>query len=197
MKIAAKLVLPAILATVFGFGMASSAGAEQMSGKAAKKLLFAPIKAEVEIMPEAGLPEDLAKVLASVGEGQLYYGAIAIAPEEGLMSEATVAAANFHDIATASVAALGECNAKKTTATDCVIAAHIRPKGWKEEGFSLSSDATAAFKDYDMKTGAMAVSLATGAFGMAAGEGSGEKAMTNCAAKNDKAVDCALVLGEK
>lgn len=197
MKIAAKLVLPAVLAAGFGFGMAPSAGAEQMTGKEAKKMLFAPIKAEVEIMPEAGLPEDLAKVLASVGEGQPYYGAIAIAPEEGLMAEATVAAANFHDTASASVAALGECNAKKKTGKDCVIAALIRPKGWKETGFSLSSDATAAFKDYDMKTGAMAVSPATGAFGMAAGEAAADKAMTNCAAKNDKAVDCVLVLGEK
>lgn len=193
MKIVARLVLAAAL----GAGLSCAAGAEQISGKEAKKMLFAPVKAEVEIMPEAGLPEDQAKILASVGEGQLYYGAIAIAPEEGLMSEATVAAANFHDTASASVAVLAECNAKKKSAKDCVIAALIRPKGWKEVGFSLSSDATAAFKDYDMKTGAMAVSMLTGAFGTAAGEGAADQAMTNCAAKNDKAVDCALVLGEK
>lgn len=174
--------------------MTAPAAAEPMSGKDAKKALFAPVTAEVEILPEAGLPEDQAKVLVVVGEGQPYYGAIAIAPEEGLMADATVAAANFHDTAAASTAALAECNAKKKSAKDCVIAAYIRPKGWQEPGFSLSSDATAAFKGYDMKTGALAVSVATGAFGMAAGDGANEAAMKNCMAKNDKATDCALVV---
>ena len=174
--------------------LATPALAEPLTGKAAKKLLFAPVTAEVEILPEAGLTQDMADALAMVGEGQAYYGAVAIAPEEGLMSEATVAAANFHDTTAAGVAALAECNAKKTTAQDCVLAAYIRPKGWKEAGFSLSSDATAAFKDYDRKTGAFAISVITGAFGMAAGEGSGEAALANCSAKNDKATDCALVI---
>jgi hypothetical protein len=168
--------------------------AEPITGKAAKKLLFAPVKAEVEILAEAGLPQDMADALVMVGEGQPYYGAVAIAPEEGLMSEATVAAANFHDTTAAGVAALAECNAKKKTASDCVLAAYIRPKGWAEAGFSLSSDATAAFKDYDMKTGALAVSVSTGAFGMAEGEGAGEAALANCAAKNEKATDCAIVI---
>lgn len=168
--------------------------AEPVSGKVAKKALFAPVTAEVEIMAEAGLPEDQAKVLAMVGEGQPYYGAVAIAPDEGLMSEATVAAANFHDTAAAATAALGECNAKKTTATPCVVAAYIRPKGWSDRGFSLSSDATAAFKSYEAKTGALAVSVATGAFGMASGADAAQTALTNCAAKNDKATDCALVV---
>jgi hypothetical protein len=168
--------------------------AEPIAGKAAKKLLFAPVKAEVEILAEAGLPQDMADALVMVGEGQPYYGAVAIAPEEGLMSEATVAAANFHDTTAAGVAALAECNAKKKTASDCVLAAYIRPKGWAEAGLSLSSDATAAFKDYDMKTGALAVSVSTGAFGMAEGEGAGEAALANCAAKNEKATDCAIVI---
>lgn len=181
------------LAVLLAFA-ASPMLAEPVAGKAAKKLLFAPLKAEVEILPEAGLPEDQALILQSVGATQPYYGAIAIAPDEGLMSDATVAAANFHDVAAASVAALAECDAKKKTETACVIAALIRPEGWKEQGFGLSSDATAAFKDYDMKAGALAVSPSTGAFGMAAGEGAAEKAVANCSAKNDKAVDCALAV---
>ncbi|MFZ9198713.1 MAG: 5-aminolevulic acid synthase [Paracoccaceae bacterium] len=168
--------------------------AEPIAGKAAKKLLFAPVKAEVEILAEAGLPQEMADALVMVGEGQPYYGAVAIAPEEGLMSEATVAAANFHDTTSAGAAALAECNAKKKTASDCVLAAYIRPKGWADAGFSLSSDATTAFKGYDMKTGALAVSVSTGAFGMAEGEGAGEAALANCAAKNEKATDCALVI---
>ena len=67
--------------------------AEPLTGKEAKKLVFAPIVAEVEVMAEAGLPADQAEVLKTVGVSQPYYGAIAIAPDEGLMSEATVAAA--------------------------------------------------------------------------------------------------------
>lgn len=174
--------------------LAAPALAEPISGKQAKKALFAPVTAEVEILVGAGLPEDLAKVLVMVGESQPYYGAIAIAPDEGLMAEATVAAANFHDTNAAATAALTECNAKKTSARECVVAAYIRPMGWKDAGFSLSSDATAAFKGYNMKTGALAVSVTTGAFGMAAGNAAGEAAMKNCVAKNDRATDCALVV---
>ncbi len=185
-----KRVLGIVVAAACGF----AAHAEPMAGKDAKKLLFAPVKAEVEILAEAGLPDDQAQILAQVGEGQPYYGAVAIAPEEGLMAEATVAAANFHDTGSAAAVALAECNAKKKSVKDCVIAAYIRPKGWKDTGFSLSSDATAAFKDYDKQAGAMAISVATGAFGMAAGEGAGDAALAKCAASNDKALDCALAV---
>ena len=173
---------------------ATATTAEPISGKAAKKALFAPLKAEVQIMPEAGLAADQAQTLALVGESQPYYGAVALAPDEGLMSEATVAAANFHDTASAAAAALADCNGKRKTASDCVIAAYIRPKGWKDAAFGLSSDATASFKSYDMKTGALAISAATGAFGMAAGAGAGEKALANCAAKNEMANDCVVAV---
>ena len=173
---------------------ASPALAEPMSGKEAKKLLFAPVKAEVEIMHEAGLPADQAEVLKTVGVGQPYYGAIAIAPDEGLMSEATVAAANFHDTASAATAALADCNGKKKTESECVIAAYIRPEGWQEVGFGLSSDATAAFEGYNMKSGALAISPATGAFGLAKGEGAADKALQGCTAMNELATDCALAI---
>ena len=168
--------------------------AEPLSGKDAKKLLFPPVTAEVEIMPEAGLPADQAEVLKTVGAGQPYYGAIAIAPDEGLMSEATVAAANFHDTASAATAALAECNGKKKTETECVIAAYIRPQGWTDVGFGLSSDATAAFEDYNKRTGALAISPSTGAFGMAKGKTAADDAVKACMAKNEKATDCAVAV---
>ena len=63
----------------FALIAATPALAEPISGKEAKKLLFAPVKAEVEIMPEAGLAADQAEILKTVGAGQPYYGAIAIA----------------------------------------------------------------------------------------------------------------------
>lgn len=191
---AARSTACSLVALIAVHAMAAAVWAEPISGKDAKKALFAPVLAEVEILAEAGLPADQAQVLVMVGEGQPYYGAIAIAPEEGLMSEATVAAANFHDTAAAATAALTECNAKKKTATDCVVAGYIRPKGWQENGVSLSSDASAAFQEYDMKTGALAVSVTTGAFGMASGDGAAESAVQACAAKNEKATDCALVI---
>lgn len=172
----------------------STAGAEPLSGKAAKQALFAPVKAEVEVLAGAGLPAAEARALESVAMTQAYYGAIAISPDEGLMAEATVAAVNHHDTAAAGVVALAECNAKKTGKTDCVIAALIRPKGWKDAGFGLSSDATAAFKAYDRKAGAMAISPSTGAWGMAAGAAAAEAALADCAARNDKAKDCVVVI---
>lgn len=182
-------------AIALAFVLASSAVyAEPLTGKAARAALFVPVKAEVEVLAEAGLPEDHARALELVGVDQPYFGAIAIAPDEGLMSEATVAAANFHDTSAAAVTALAECNAKKASASNCIVAAYIRPAGWKDTGFSLSSDATAAFAEYDMKTGALAISVTTGAFGIAAGEGAGEAAKAACAAKNDKASDCSLVV---
>ena len=173
---------------------ATPALAEPISGKEAKKLLFAPVKAEVEIMPEAGLAADQAEILKTVGAGQPYYGAIAIAPDEGLMSEATVAAANFHDTTSAAAAALADCNGKKKTESDCVIAAYIRPEGWQDVGFGLSSDATTAFEKYNMRTGALAVSAVTGAFGMAKGDGAADEALRDCAAMNEKATDCAVAI---
>ena len=85
----------------------ATAGFAQVTGKDAKAALFKGAEAEVDLRPEAGLPEDQAAALVMVGAGQPYYGAIAISPDEGLMSEATVAAANHHTVEAAEVAAQG------------------------------------------------------------------------------------------
>lgn len=177
------------LVFIVAVSLAGAAVAEPIDSKTAKKALFAPVKAEVEVLAAAGLPKDQAAALEIVGGQQLYYGAIAISPDEGLMSEATVAAANYHDTDAASKAALAECNAKKTGKTDCVVAALIRPKGWKDKGFQLSSDATAGFKDDD--AGALAVSPSTGAWGTGA---DADEAVKACAAKNDQTKDCIAVI---
>ena len=178
------------IAAVSAICMAGAGSAAPIDGKAAKKALFAPIKAEVEILPAAGLPADQAQALEMVGGQQLYYGAIAISPDEGLMAQATVAAANYHDTDAASVVALAECNAKKTGSAGCVVAALIRPKGWKEPGFQLSSDATAGFKS-DFADGALAVSPSTGAWGVGVDEAG---AIAACVVKNDQAKDCGVVI---
>ena len=175
--------------------MATTVLADPISGKDAKKVLFAPLKAEVEILKSAGLSKNDAKALKMVGIGQPYFGAIAISPDEGLMSEATVAAANYHDTDAASAAALTECNAKKKGKAECVVAALIRPKGWKDRGFQMSSDATEGFKNgYDAKAGAMAISRSTGGWGLGEGAAATDAAIAACLIKAPKAKDCTVAI---
>ncbi len=160
-----------------------------LTGDAVAEGLFDPKAAEVELTPGL-LPKDQSKVLKMVARDQLYYAAIAISPDEGLMSEATVAAANYHSVETAAVAALAECNAKKKGPTPCAIAAVVRPEGWQPGAVQLSSDATEGFRAaYD--AGAMAVSAATGSWGIGADDAA---ALAACAERNPKAADCAVVI---
>lgn len=185
MKTALALILTLLSAT--------TVLAEPLTAKAAKKALFAPKGASVEMRPAAGLSAQDQTVLATVATQQPYYGAIAISPAEGLMSEATVAAANYHDTAAAEAVALAECSAKKTADAPCVIAAVIRPEGYEVRPLQLSLDATTGFRsDYPRKGGAMAISAATGGWGIAAGA---EAAVAACAAKAG-ATDCAVVIAD-
>jgi hypothetical protein len=183
--------MKAALALTSALVFASGAFAEPLTNKAARKALFAVKVASVEMMADSGLPEQDQTVLASVAAQQPYYGAIAISPDEGLLSEATVAAANYHDTAAAESAALADCNAKKTGITPCVIAALIRPDGYEPRDLQLSQDATVAFrKDYPGNGGALAISALTGAWGMGKGT---EAAIATCAAKAG-ATDCMVVV---
>lgn len=173
----------------------ATAGFAQVTGKDAKAALFKGPEAEVDLRPEAGLPEDQAAALVMVGGGQPYYGAIAISPDEGLMSEATVAAANHHTVEAAEVAARAACDAKKTGATPCVVAALIRPLGWEVRPVMLSADATAGVqKDYPAKGGALAVSPSTGAWSIAEGEGAVDTAVGACNVKAGAVADCVLAV---
>ncbi len=138
--------------------------AEPLTRDAAAALLFPPEGSEVAVA-DGVLPADQAALLGTATAGQPYYGAIAISPGDGLMSEATVAAVNHHTVAAAQARALAECTARKTGAAPCVIAAVIRPAGWEARPLSLSSDATRAVAGL---TGALAISPATGRFGTGA-----------------------------
>lgn len=172
-------------------GYAAAALAQgTVTGDAAAAVLYPPKAAEVEMLEKDLLPKDQAKVLKMVARDQLYYAAIAISPDEGLMSEATVAAANYHSVEAASTVALAQCNAKKTGARDCAIVALVRPEGWQPGPLQLSSDASAGFQDaYD--AGAMAVSASTGSWGIGADEAA---ALAACADRNPAATDCAVVI---
>lgn len=185
-----RIRLGLVLALCWG-----SVAAAQVTGEQARAALFAGSEAEVDLRPEAGLPEDQAQTLVTVGAGQPYYGAIAISPDEGLMSEATVAAANHHTTEAAEVAALAACNARKSGARPCVVAALIRPLGWEMRPLLLSADASAGLrKDYPAKGGALAVSPATGAWSIGSGAGAVKTAVAACNAKAGAAADCVLAV---
>ncbi len=95
------------LAMVAALGIltAGAALAQPVTGREAKKMLFPPAKAEVEILPVAFLSENDRALLRMVVSEQPYYGAIAVSPDEGLASEATIAAANHHTTEAAARAA--------------------------------------------------------------------------------------------
>lgn len=180
----------------WGFGvvavaLASVAQAQTVTGEAAQAMLFAPGKAEVELSGGDILPKDQAKVLQMVAVDQPYYAAIAISPDEGLMSEATVAAANYHTVEAASSVALAECNAKKQGAAECVVVALVRPEGWAAQPLQLSSDASAAMADY--AGGAVAVSAATGSWGVG---DTTDAAVAACVDRNPAATDCVAVIAD-
>lgn len=179
--------------------MASQAGAEPMTGKAAAKQMFKPGTAEVAITDPGLLSDADRAILQQIAQAQPYYGAVAIAPDEGLASEASVAAANFHDVDAASSFALDGCNARrKAKGRPCVVAAQIRPKGWQARPLQLSTDATQALaKDYRKagKPRALAVSPATGKWAIAGGVDAAEAARQKCAAQAG-ADDCTIAVAD-
>lgn len=183
-----------VLSAVFVM-LASGASADVLTGKAAKKALFSGTAVAVQVMKQSFLVDNQAEILGSVAAQQPYYGAIAVSPQEGLMSEATVAAANYHSVDAASVAALAGCDAVRKGEDPCVIVALVRPKGWEVRPIQMSADATAAFrKDYGGKDAALAVSAATGTWGMAKGENAADAAIAACAAKMTNAIDCSVII---
>lgn len=163
--------------------------AQTVTGDAAAAMLYPSHGAEVEMTPDI-LPKDQAKMLEMVAKDQPYYAAIAISPEEGLMSEATMAAANHHTVEAASAVALSQCNAKKKGVADCVIVAVVRPEGWEARPLQLSSSATEDFANY---SGALAISASTGSWGIG---NSPDEAVAACEAKQQGATDCTVAIAD-
>ena len=176
-------------------GLAVAASAAVVDGKAAKKALFAPDEIAIEVIKHAFLVNNQPELLAEVAAAQPYYGAIAVSPGDGLMSEATIAAANYHSTDAATVAALAGCDAARKSDAPCVIVALVRPKGWEARAVQLSADATVAFrKSYGGQGAALAVSTTSGAWGMAKGADAGAAAIAACAAKLAGANDCQVIV---
>ena len=183
-----------IFLTVISLSLALTgvAGAEPVAGKAAGKLVFASDTAEVKLMAGVDLPKEQVNAVKSVLAAQPYYGAMAMSPDAGLLSESTVATANFHSVEAAGAAAVAQCNAKKTGAAACIVVAVVQPKGWKARALQLSSEASAGFKaGYPAVGGAVAISAATGVWGMGQ---NAEAAVQACAGTAAKPKDCAVVV---
>lgn len=181
--------------------LATAAPAQDLTGAEVEPLLYPATGSAVEIVPQPFLPADQAQMLQTVGAAQAYYGAIAVSPDEGMMVEATVAAANHHSTEAASIAALAGCDAKRKGAAPCVIVALIRPAGWQARAFQLSSGATAGFLDNyagTRRARAFAISPATGHWGMGKGGDAAAKAVKDCVAKAAGAPvgDCAVVVAD-
>lgn len=178
------------LAMILGAGALQ---AEPVTGEAAKALLFAPKPSAVQMLPQDVLSDSDVATLKMVGGGQPYFGAIAISPAEGLMSEATVAAVNHHSAEAAETAALRDCESRRKGDAACIVVGLITPEGWEKRDLQLSADATAAFAELYKTPGAVAISPATGNFAISLGDDAGESAIGACEEKA-KSGDCMVVI---
>ncbi|WP_226780975.1 5-aminolevulic acid synthase [Oceaniglobus trochenteri] len=180
-------------------GLASPAAAQTVDGAIADDMLFSTSGVSVTVFNLPMLSEQDKLVLGEIAKQQKYYGAVAISPDEGLMAEPTLAAANYHAIPPAEAAARAACDkARKPGSARCVIAAHIRPAGHAARPLQLSVDATAGFRTSWEGAGpkALAISPATGEWALARGQGAGEVARSECNKKAKGARDCTIAIAE-
>lgn len=185
-----------LISALLVLGLAGPVLAEPIGGKEARRLVYAPDKAEVTVIDQPFLDETAHKILVAVGVQQPYYGAIAASPSEGLMANSIMAAANYHAVGPAREAALKGCDSKRNAGSaSCVIVAEIRPEGWQARGFQLSAEATRFLRKEYRRAGkvkALAISQARGSFGLGKGAGAAAAALADCAAGGAR--DCALAV---
>ncbi|SIO29348.1 hypothetical protein SAMN05444722_1257 [Rhodovulum sp. ES.010] len=179
----------------------AAVSAQPVDGRTARALVYDPSGVEVTIIRLDFLTEqDDLRALDFAARQQPYYAAIAVAPGEGLMSNATVAAANYHDVGSARQAALKSCDSRRQGGARCVIAAEVRPLGWEPRRLSLSADATLGLRQRYLRGGrgekAMAISPSTGIWSVAKGGGAAREALDGCA-RQSGAVDCELAVADR
>lgn len=195
-RAAALTRLSALAALAAPLLAAAAAAAQTVTGAEARAMLFDPARVEVGVIGHPALDEAGRTILTQIAGQQRYYGAVAMAPDEGLMSEALVAAANFHDMPAARAAALAQCDARRSGGRACVVVMEIRPAGWTQRPVQLNTDATRAFEDTWRRAGgerALAISRSSGQWGIGTGAGATDAARAACAAMGP-ATDCAVVI---
>ncbi|MAQ85583.1 MAG: 5-aminolevulic acid synthase [Maritimibacter sp.] len=179
-------------------GLATAVTAQPIDGAAAEGMLFGADTARVAVNPRAALSEEDEQMLRLLVESNefTYYGAIAFAPGDGIVSPSLQGAFNYHDVDTASRTALTACEAARSPdAGACILALQLFPSGYAPRAFQLSQDATRAFGAMRDAGGeqAFAVSTTTGAFGAGTGQGADLKALSACQ-QTEGATDCAVVV---
>ncbi len=175
-----------------------AAAAEPVDGKTARGMLYRGAAVEVESFPDDRLPAAHMAAIETVAAQQLYYAAVAVSPEDGVLSAATLAAANHHSTDAAEAAALAGCNAAREGATPCIIVALVRPRGWEPRAFQLGALASDAFrKEYRRGRGpkAFAISPETGEWAIAKGEGAESLAVEDCNGKAGTG-DCEVAVAD-
>jgi hypothetical protein len=178
--------------------LASPALADPVPGAEAEAMLYPPDRVEVLAYAVEGLSEDEFTLLTQIAQSQNYYAAVAFAPADGILSEPTVMAANFHSIEAARAAAEAQCNARRSGGSACAIAFEVRPQGWEPRNLQLSADATSAFSDHFVPAAApraFAISDATGQWGVGTGADAAEHALAQCR-DAPGAEDCAIVIAD-
>lgn len=177
-------------------GMAGTAMAEPVKAREARAAVFPATPSEAEMRPHRKLPADQAAILAQVAETQAHYGAIAFSPDDGLMSDATVAAIDYHSTEAAATAAVAGCDAKRKGRATCEVVALIRPKGWSPRAVQMSVSASEALRKSYGGSGkrAMAIAGSTGAFGLGKGAAAEVQALADCA--KGGATDCRIVVAD-
>lgn len=172
------------------WGAATAASAEVPGAREAWRLMFGTRGAVSAVSDAIPLSASDRDIIERLGPTQKYYGAIAFSPEEGLISEATVAAANHHSVGVARGLALAECDAKRAAGTaPCVIAADIVPRRYQPgQPLELSLDATLSLGN-DFRNAptprAFAISPQTGLWGIGRSDA---EAIAACSVQDCKVV---------
>lgn len=171
----------------------------QVDGRAARGLVFSERGRSVQVADLDWITPDVRKATEQYGAQFPYYGAFAVSPGDPASTGSAVAVGNYHSAAAAQTAALNGCNAKRTSGGPCVIAATILPRGYQARALTLSVDATTALKKGYQRLQApkaLAISPATGAFGIERGDGGRAIALCNAEARKRGAADCVVAVAE-
>lgn len=185
-------VIHGIVAASIALSVPSLAAAQDnaFNTREAWRLLFGTRGSVAALAPDVTWSASDRDIIERLGPTQKYYGAIAFSPDEGLISEATVAAANHHTVGVARGLALAECNEKRAQGTSaCKIAADIMPQRYKAgRALQMSIDATFGFGSEFRRAGkpkAFALSAATGLWGFGPSDAA---AIAACNAQDCKVV---------
>lgn len=187
-----------ILALTAAIVTCSGVLAEPLRVGEARRQLFRTEQVEVSVNPAANLDAEEEKALQALiaTNSFKFYGAIAFAPSEGLISETLQGAFNYHDALNAQEAAVAACNAVRPQGTPgCIVAAQVLPRQWEPRDFQLSQDATAEFDEFRRLRGdkAFAISATSGGFGVGEGGTADVDALIECN-RNAPARDCVIVV---